>query len=95
MTDERPAMTADELAAELYRRQGYLLVCPREEHPIGFIGNGICPSLGSLQTPLKIVGIGTVAEHNAQFLLALSLCPDLAVLPATQAQFIYRVEAAD
>ena len=92
----RTPMTADEMAAELYRRQGYLVLSSTETHDIGDIVWETVNAIGKpISAPLRIVGLSSYQEFAAQMAAAARICPrpyDAAHYPDT---IYFRVEAAD
>lgn len=96
MTSEKSNITtplsADELAAELYRRQGYLIY--NSSHPKN-LGDVVCEveaGDSKLDTPLRIVGRSTLAEFTSQQRLAQELGWSSEYIPYP---YFYYVEAAD
>lgn len=97
MTDERAMLTADELAAELYRRQGFLVVNHSLRVQVGSIlpaANG--QRVGVMSVPLRVIGLSNESEANHQHALAISIYGGpVGYGVVWQKPFFYRVEAAD
>ena len=97
MTNERPAMTADELAAELYRRQGHL-VMGWDGPPlrVGEIVPGPHDSaMGSILIPMRVVAHSCTTEFDAQHRLVCMILECEDARQEISGETYYRVEAAD
>lgn len=88
-------MTADELAAELYQRQGFLVVESLYKKEAGDVICGAATTQGSVVTPLIVRGVASRDEFRKQHDIAMSLVGGPLYNSDREKPYIYRVEAAD
>ncbi len=86
-------MSHDELAAELYRKQGFMVISQNEPDPIGFIWRNV----SGTGFAYKIVAHSNEQEYLNQCHEAHVLAPDITSHPSTYKtkRYFYRIEAAD
>ncbi len=87
-------MTPDELIAEIYARQGYLVLGCQEPYGIGDRIECNAPMMGEVVTPLQVESVGTRAEFDAQDRLSKQIS-GLPMSPPKPIPFFYRVVAMD
>lgn len=85
-------MTENDLAAELYARQGYLVMGQNVPDPIGFEDRS---DAHGTTFAYRIVATSNYQEWLAQTRLAHELNPDIAAYGDAPCNFYYRVEALD
>ncbi len=91
-------MSGDELAAEVYRTLGCMIVATNRTHQVGDIlhetrAGIVCP-VSAARMPLRVLGPASFKEAQKQFQLQDRLCPEL-VGTRSRWPYYYRVEAAD
>ena len=88
-------MTPDELAAEIYSRQGYLVIASHKPEVIGGIISAGTNMLGDMNTPLIVKALSTKEEFMAQDKIGASLLGYEPIDLKAMYTYFYRVEAAD
>lgn len=92
MSEERK-MSADELASELYARQGYYLIAIDIPLDYGFIVRSVDPETGDPQMPLRVVEKAIKTKFLEQRKMAEDISGLLFRDPC--GPYFYRVEAMD
>ena len=92
-------MTAEELARQLYERQGYLLIATTRPHKIGEITDTVLHDFTEPRnqnvTPLRVVAESSQVEMAVQGRLIGELVGVPYKGPRQGWKYYYRVEAAD
>ena len=98
-SEERPAITGDELAAALYAEQGYFVASSFMPRKIGDIDidNSHHPTK-RVSATMRVVGDATEKEWISQWNMAHELAPDITgdeYVRSPWELYFYRVEACD